>query len=342
MVKHISVTEAMVEFSISRGTVYRRIKTGKLNAHKEGRSWRIELAETGASGSVSSNTWNPQIHRSSAEEVGLTPADFTWLDYPISNVRLAHPFHGSSSRWALFYLAEMPSNTPHLNQYEQVGDDWIAIPDPTGSALAWVKFKLIDTSDGVDIHDDNRDHVNGEIQGGITEAKNDLIWKRLLPGTTLTVRLEAVPYFFPYSNPEAGEGGNFLTTNVHGYLVGNTETSKDYQLSMTQDGELLIDGEAAPPPPEPEREQGYPPEMDGMFGYVIRILREKTGKSRVEIARQVRPNIDEPRDDHAYNLWLELIESDSAMPTMDEIPRLADALGVNRDHLMAKKLEAGW
>ena len=189
--------------------------------------------------------WNPQINQELAEQDGLTPEDFNWLDYPISNVRLTHPPEGSNSRWNLTYLAEMPTDTPQVNRYDADGQ---RLSDPRGSALSRVRFTLIDVTDGATLHQDLRDHIDGQVQGGITEAPDDLIWKRLLPGAFMQVQLEAIPLFFPYNNPDTGSGGIEYSNVNRGYLGGDVASSPVYLLELTLENELLIDGQSARSP----------------------------------------------------------------------------------------------
>lgn len=238
----MSVNEAAEYFNVSRSTIYRRIRSGELTARKVNRRWIIEA----------SMDWHPQIARRYAEADGRTPADFRWLEYPVSDVRLAHPAWDDLSVWVLRYFAEMPTDTPHINQYEQdESGNWIRLPEPRGSVLSSLRFSLIDLADGAELDTDGRDHDNGQVQGGLTEGA-PLLWERLSHGASLQVRLDAMPLFFPYNDPETGSGNNHYSAVNDGYLNGETASSREHTLALTIDGVLLIDGQPRPEPPPPE------------------------------------------------------------------------------------------
>lgn len=207
--------------------------------------------------------WHPQVYRPFAQKDGLTPTDFTWLEYPVSNVRLEH----GVGEWNLTYRAEMSPDTPQTNEYfrpeeREEGKSyqevvfgketwWELIV--TGTALSRVKFQLIDVADFSVLTESNTGHIKGELTAGLAEGRGDLIWKRLMPGTTLQVRLDALPLFFPYVDPETGSGGNEYATGNNGYLGGDLVSSREYALTMTPDGlpeppHLLIDGQPKPDP----------------------------------------------------------------------------------------------
>ena len=213
--------------------------------------------------------WNPQIHRQIAEQDGFTPADFTWLEYPVSNVRLEF---NSSRHIDLSYLADLPPNTPQVNvyieekdrvegvEYEDAEAGWLKIPDPVGTALAWVRFDLIDTADRAELHSSSSpSHFDGAIQGGLSATAQGVpLWDRLTPGGSIRVQVEACPEFFPWVD-ENGGGRLQYATNANGYFKGETAISPEYTLSMTADGELLIDGQPmpqpeAPPTPQPDQD----------------------------------------------------------------------------------------
>ena len=250
----MTVTEATKHYGVSRGTIYRRIKSGEIKARRVGRNWDVMVDEP------VKTEWNPQIHRRFAEKDGLTPEDFTWLDYPVSNVRLDF---NRSRHIDLSYLADLPPKTPQLNvyieekdrvegvKYEDAEAGWLKIPDPVGTALAWVRFALVDTADGVELHSSSSpSHFDGAIQGGLSATAEDVpLWTRLTPGGNIRVRVEACPEFFPWVDEDGG-GRLDYTTNANGYFKGETAISPEYTLLMTQDGVLLIDGEAQAKPPE--------------------------------------------------------------------------------------------
>lgn len=199
--------------------------------------------------------WHPQIHRPSAEADGLTPADFTWRDYPVTNVRLEMRDWDTQP---VVYLADMPAHTPQVNAYyrpeeRQPGctykgvrfgqETWYELL-VTGSALSRVVFTLVDLADSKVVHEAATDLVNGLLEAGIATGtvtqERSLIWKRLVPGGSLQVRLDAVPLFFPYINPATGDGGNHYSNVNNGYLVGDVASSRVYTLAMDHNGNLSL------------------------------------------------------------------------------------------------------
>lgn len=214
--------------------------------------------------------WHPQIHRRFAEMDGRVPSDFTWLDYPVSNVRMELRDWDTQP---VVYLAEMSPETPQVNAYfkadERLRDreyrevqfgkeTWYELL-VMGSALSRVRFSLVDLADHAIIHEVATDHINGHLEAGIatgnaTRGRSD-VWQRLTPGNSIRVRLEALPLFFPYNNPETGSGGTEYSNVNNGYLGGELAVSREYTLTMTPDGlpeppTLLLDGQAAPKPGE--------------------------------------------------------------------------------------------
>lgn len=268
----MSVADAAKHFGVSRSTIYRRIKRGQLSARKVGHKWIVELDSPRPVDRPTVQGWHPQIHRRTAEKNGRTPADFTWLNYPISDVRLALPPRNVAQM--LLYSAKLPVETPQVNQYfkaearepgkeykpVQFGSEtWWAL-QVSGTALSRVKFLLIDAVDGEVLHEASTGHIEGLVEGGMGEgpkAREARLWKYLLPGKTLRVRLEAVPLFFPYVDPETGSGGNEYATVNDGYLGGEVVISPEYELRLTSNDldappHLLLDGQPAPEPEAPQ------------------------------------------------------------------------------------------
>ena len=169
--------------------------------------------------------WNPQIHRESAREDGLKPSDFNWLDYPCSNVRLDYKKEDEYLPSPILYRCEVPSDTPQLNFYveEPVNSgNWKKIPDPVGeSALSWIEFHLIDEDTGDRIDKNQIPNHNDGVVVGFPNDSSEL-WKKLLPNTSLNVRLVVFGLFFPYMKKD-GDGSNYLSTVNRGYL--NTPVS---------------------------------------------------------------------------------------------------------------------
>lgn len=217
------------------------------------------------------NAWHPQIHRRFAEKDGRVPSDFTWMQYPISNVRFSLPFQGEQHR-TLIYEAEISPDTPQTNQYFKAderdpgktykevlfgSETWYELV-VTGTALSRVKFSLIDLADHEVLHESATGHIDGAVEAGMGQgpaARDALLWKRLTPGTTLRVRLEAIPLFFPYCDPETGSGGTEYAMQNNGYHGGDVVVSPEYTLAMTEHGlpeppHLLLDGQPALEKPE--------------------------------------------------------------------------------------------
>lgn len=249
----MNIREAAQLMGRSRSTLYRWLRRGHttpfekagLVVSKSGRKWKIEKK--------TSMDWHRQLYEDIASEDGLTPSDFTWLDYPISNVHLRHLKTDEyfSKDIVLVYRCDMPTDTPQLNVYV----DGKKLPDPLGgSALSWVKFHLrdADTLEDLDI-DQRANHTNGEVLGMLNGAGKEArsLWDKLQPGgESIRVRLYATPFFFPHMN-SYGDGGNQYSRVNLGYLNGEEQKSKVYTLKMDWDGVVYIDGGAPPKAEEP-------------------------------------------------------------------------------------------
>ena len=202
--------------------------------------------------------WHPQIDRQAAEAAGLTPADFTWLDYPVSDVGL-RPAARTDRYQALYYDALIPASTPQVNQYCRADERdphltykevrfgretwWELLV--TGTALQAVWFELVDVDDGTIWHRAGAGHKAGVVTAGIsTDAKGRgrKIFNRLVRGP-LRVRLECQPKFFPRIN-EKGGAELYLASTGDGHLHGKRVRGSEHVLSMSEDHHLLVDGAA--------------------------------------------------------------------------------------------------
>ena len=180
----------------------------------------------------------------------------------------------------------MPSNTPQVNRYV----DGEKQPDPVGTALAWVEFKLIDMFDGRELHKTLLDHNAGKLRGGMTSSDSEL-WNRISPGTSIRVKLEAEPVFFPYINEDGAALMQYANTN-DGYVRGVTVSSQGYYIGLNQEGLVVIDGEVAPEPVEiidPSVEEGdrIMREEREEYERKERELREKVSKQNEEANERV-------------------------------------------------------
>ena len=255
MSKGMTVSEAARHFGVSKSTIYRRIRKNQLIARKVGRRWRIEL-DTPVGGvsspqsqketrkTMTPQKWPSYVHKN-AEKDGLSPSDFRFDQWPVSNARISHPLWNLPDDIALSYHCEVPADTPYPNQYDDNGQK---IPDPLGMALAWVKLKLEDASTGDKLHEKvSTFHINGKLVAYLSGAP--LLWKRLTPGGPgVEVRLRAYPLFFYLDKP--GSARLDYATSADGYFKGEEIVSAVYNIALDSEGAVLLNGEPAPSPPE--------------------------------------------------------------------------------------------
>lgn len=230
--------------------------------------------------------WPNQVNTRFAEQDGLTPADFDYKRWPVSNVRIRHLEPGERYRYqALAYLCDISPDTPQANLYDADGKP---IPDPQGICLSNVRFTLVDAGSYDILDTDNRDHDNGQVFGFL--GRGAILWDRLKPGTSLDVRLQAVPMFM-YIGADGGVHAEYALQN-NGYFGGALVESDVHTLTITADGELLLDGKAQPPEPPPappvytEEELRLQAEMDREHAEIERAHREhaaQMAKQQAEI-----------------------------------------------------------
>ena len=224
----MTVSKAATVYKVSKSTIYRWIKKGRLKAEKVGRSWRIKMTE-----SKQQTEWPSDVHRQHAEADGLTPNDFRRDQWPISNVRIVHPGYEMPREVSLLYQCDVPPDTPQVNVYDKDGNK---VPDPVGMALSNIKFTLYEAgwnpTPALDMA--GSDHIDGFAQAFLPTKSDDLLWKRLTPGKTIKVVLVATPVFFYVD----GKGGGRLdyAATADGYLRGEFVKSSIYNLTLTTEG----------------------------------------------------------------------------------------------------------
>ena len=174
--------------------------------------------------------------------------------WPVSNVTLGH-FPKTRSDVVLLALCDMPADTPTVNRYER--DErhpsseergWRKLPDPRGPALLMVMFqlwaiyhgprKVAETVGG--LHE-------GKSMGGFSQRDLAPLWNLLDENDVVTVRIDAWPRFA--NIVKYGEAELFGPDR--GHWPGEKVQSSRYRLSLSENGELLIDGVAAPKPTDP-------------------------------------------------------------------------------------------
>lgn len=191
--------------------------------------------------------FHPQVHRGLAKKDGLTPDNFQWEQWPISNLTMGHPV-GYKSDIALICKCDMPGDIPQPNQYDENDQK---LPDPVGIAFSRVKFQLY-TEDGDKLAEGVGGLHEGESQCGFSGRELDKLWKllkhRAIP---LYVRLVAFPLFM-YLKEDGSMMAAYANAN-QGYFSGKEIESKHlFKLKMNQDGDLLINNEPPPEQKEPE------------------------------------------------------------------------------------------
>ena len=162
--------------------------------------------------------WPSQVHQEFAKQDGLTPEDFRYDRWPVSNVRLELREPSTQRDQMAIYRCDMPPDTPHANQYDEDGQ---RIPDPKGIVLAWVKFQLLNADSHDVLDEDLRDHVDGKVTGYL--GLGSQLWHHLTPEETVTVKLAATPLFF-YLDEKGGGHLEYALQN-RGYFGGETVES---------------------------------------------------------------------------------------------------------------------
>ena len=189
-------------------------------------------------GTFGGSEWPDQVDQEFAEQDGLGPEDFDFLQWPVSDVRLQLPVEadGLPASVGLIYRCAIPPDTPQADQYDDNGQ---SIPDPVGLALAWVQFALHDVDAGDVVGRDDRDHTSGQVEGFAVDGSD--LWQRLVPSTSLRVRLTAQPFFY-YLSADGADHAEY-TTETDGYFKGEKASSGEYLLSMDEDGNVLVEKE---------------------------------------------------------------------------------------------------
>ena len=231
----MTVAKVAALYKVSRSTIYRWIKKGKLRAEKIGRSWRVKMSIT---------EWPADVRRGPAEADGLSPADFRRDRWPISNVRMALPGYELPREICICYQCDVPPDTPQVNVYDKDGSK---VPDPVGMALSNIKFTLYEAGTQTKLDIAGSDHIDGFAQTFLPTKSDDLLWKKLTPGKTIEVFLVATPVFFYVD----GKGGGRLdyAATPDGYLRGESVSSGIFNLTLTTGGVLLLNGEERPKAP---------------------------------------------------------------------------------------------
>ena len=177
--------------------------------------------------------WHPQVHQGYAQKDGLSPEDFNFTQWPVSDVALH--LDVISRHVAAGYRCRMPKGTPQASQYK----DGKPLPDPVGIALSWVQFQLIEVATGEGLHETNAGHIDGVVQGFLSGKAR--LWDKLQPGGAVDVYLTAVPSFYYLS----ADGGAHLEYALpsNGYFTGDLAKSPNYRLSMDHDGGLSVEQE---------------------------------------------------------------------------------------------------
>ena len=326
-------------FGVSRSTIYRWLRSGRtdrfeqagLVASKEGRRWIIkETAMT------QQPEWPPHVHRESAEQDGLTPDDFRFDQWPVSNVHLRHIDVTQGEYFpdeiALVYRCDLPPDTPQCNQYD--GND-NPLPDPVGMCISSVRFELLDyeTGDKLDI-DSRASHVDGAVMGLLGPGGE--IWNRLTPGASLRVQLTAFVKFFYLNEDGAAMLAYSAISGNRGYFHSEQARSTTYILSMTENGTILIDGEAPPVPEEAPPVLPADWQEGQTFGDYVRVRREAAGKSRMDVGLTIQQPWPTPDGGTTYepDKWIEFVETDQVKVIDPHVGGLAAELGVEFEPLL--------
>ena len=241
----MTVAKVAALYRVSRSTIYRWIKKGKLRAEKIGRSWRVKMSIT---------EWPADVRIGPAKADGLSPDDFTRDQWPVSNVRMALPGYELPREICLCYQCDVPPDTPQVNVYDKDGNK---VPDPVGMALSNIKFTLCEYENfkGTALDIAGSDHIDGFAQAFLPTKSDDLLWKKLTPGKTIKVVLVATPVFFYVD----GKGGGRLdyAATPDGYFRGKSVLSDPFNLTLTMEGVLLLNGEERPKAPGFRDEESF-------------------------------------------------------------------------------------
>ena len=216
--------------------------------------------------------------------------------WPVSNVTLGH-FPRTRSDVVLQACCDMPADTPTVNRYERderypSGEErgWRKLLDPRGPALLMTMFELVaiyhnneklaETAGG--LHE-------GRSRGGFSQSDLAPLWSLLDKNDVVTVRVAARPRF---ANIVA-DGEAELFGPDRGHWPGQEVQSTRYRLTRDEDGQLLIDGVAAPKPTDP----GPTPEEQASIDASDRQMREereaherRERELRERVARENREN----------------------------------------------------
>ena len=201
---------------------------------------------------MSITEWPADVRRGTAEADGLSPADFRRDQWPIYNVRMALPGPHLPREICVCYQCDVPPDTPQVNVYDKDGNK---VPDPVGMALSNIKFTLYEAGTQNKLDMAGSDHIDGFAQGFLPTKSDDLLWKKLTPGKTIQVILVATPVFFYVD----GKGGGRLdyAATPDGYLRGESVSSSIFNLSLTMEGVLLLNGKERPKAPVFRDEESF-------------------------------------------------------------------------------------
>lgn len=255
----MTVSKAATVYKVSKSTIYRWIKKGRLKAEKVGRSWRIKMTE-----SKQQTEWPSDVHRQHAEADGLTANDFRRDQWPISNVRIVHPGYEMPREVSLLYQCDVPADMPEANKYDLVepgtgelgkNKEYNKIPDPIGMTLSSIRFTLYEAGTQNKLDLAGSGHVDGFVQAFVPTQEDNVLWKRLTPGKTLQVMVVAIPVF--YYLDESGSGRLDYAMTPDGYLRGESVSSGIFNLTLTTEGVLLLNGEERPKAPEFRDEESF-------------------------------------------------------------------------------------
>ena len=347
----MTVREAAAYYGISRRSVYKRIKDGRIKAKKVRRRWVIEDPRK----EESAMQWPSYVNRRFAEKDGLTPEAFKFDQWPVSDVR----FGFSDHRLREFeYACRMPADTPHANQYER--DErypsrdqrgWRKLPDPVGMALSRVKFELREADTGERFHENECDHDNGEVLGGMAVgSRKTTLWGRLPPGGSIRVRLVCYPLFY-YLNEQGGAMAAYANMGQRGYFKGNEISTGVHTLSLSEYGDLFIDGKPKPKPLPPLQPIKTPEEIAAEAESErerseieaqqreIREREERAKRERESARKQVMALRDRYGSDEE---WLLGVLGDRSLPF--EIRKrcygIAESMGIDLDAARKRREEA--
>ena len=166
-------------------------------------------------------------------------------------------------------------------------------------------------------------------RGYLHSGSSDL-WRVLTPGRTLQVRLTAMPLFFYLDEHGAAQLAYAIGHNQH--FAGKTVESPIYTLSLTQEGEVLIDGARAPQPAPPQDTGPALPDgyEDGPLGAWVKERRLAAGMSQEALGRAAGEPWTRPEGDPTDpDVWIELLEISYLMPNREQADGIARALSID-------------